>query len=339
MGTGAISILFRNFPYGSDTLPMRVFSAIFFFLNLFLFILFNVLTLTRYIIFPDIWSIMIRHPVQSLYIGTYPMGAATLINVSVSLLYSNWHIGGKPFLYTLWAFWWVDSAISVLCAFPMVHIMMTKQDHALNRMTAIWILPVVASIVAASSGGVLAPELAKYSTNHALLTLTLSLIMVSIGEALAVMMLTVYFFRLIVHGIPQGGSVISTFIPLGPMSQGGYCVLLLGTGFRSILPLSYGKSEFLRASTTGEIINVGVYANLTIELYYTLDSPFFRIYGCILAGATLVLWCGVFVRTLMFVRNGAIFEAPCLEEIDMARSEKRKEDAGNGHAVGNVTSR
>lgn len=273
-------------------------------------------------------------------------------------------------------------------------------------MTAVWILPVVALIVASSSGGVLAPQLAKYSINHALVTLTLSAVMLTIGEALAMMLLTVYFYRLIVHGIPQGGSVISTFIPLGPFSQGGYCVLLLGSGFRSTLPLTYGKSEFLRASITGEIIDVvcicvaillwslatmwllyallavrevlsrerfpfklptwglifpnvssalllttfersahtvlqGVYANLTIQLFNTLDSPFFRIFGCITAGATLVLWTGVFIRTLMFVRNGAIFEAPCLEEIDMARSEKRREDApsnGSGHASANGVS-
>jgi len=315
------------------------------------------------------------------------MSAATLINVSVALLYSNWNMGGKPFLYVLWAFWWVDAAISVICAFPMVHIMITKQDHSLTRMTAVWILPVVALIVASSSGGVLAPQLAKYSINHALVTLTLSAVMVTIGEALAMMLLTVYFYRLIVHGIPQGGSVISTFIPLGPFSQGGYCVLLLGSGFRSTLPLTYGKSEFLRASITGEIIDVvcicvaillwslatmwllyallavrevlsrerfpfklptwglifpnGVYANLTIQLFNTLDSPFFRIFGCITAGATLVLWTGVFIRTLMFVRNGAIFEAPCLEEIDMARSEKRREDVpsnGSGHASANGVS-
>ena len=29
---------------------------------------------------PQIWSMMIRHPAQSLFIGCFPMGAATLIN-------------------------------------------------------------------------------------------------------------------------------------------------------------------------------------------------------------------------------------------------------------------
>ena len=35
--------------------------------------------------------------------------------------------------------------------------MFTRQTHGLERMTAVWLLPVVASEVAAVSGGLLAP--------------------------------------------------------------------------------------------------------------------------------------------------------------------------------------
>lgn len=122
-------------------------------------------------------------------------------------------------------------------------------------MTAVWLLPVVSLIVASSSGGVLAPVLQKYSPYHALVTLTLSAFMVSVGLGLAFMILTMYLLRLIVHGVPQGGSVISVFIPLGPMGQGGYSILLLGQGFKSILPLSK-NSEILSDILTGKIINV-----------------------------------------------------------------------------------
>ncbi len=101
---------------------MVVFTYIFFFLNLALFIIFNALTAARYILFPDIWSIMLRHPTQSLYLGTYPMGAATLISVAVGLIYEG-GFGGRAFLYTLWALWWLDVALSLLCTFVIVHIM------------------------------------------------------------------------------------------------------------------------------------------------------------------------------------------------------------------------
>ena len=123
MGTGAISVLFHNYPYANNSTPMKMFAYIFFFLNLALFLVFNIMTAARYIMFPGIWTTMIRHPMQSLYIGCYPMGAATLINIGVDLIYREYNFGGRKFLYFLWACWWVDVVISLVCAFTAVHIM------------------------------------------------------------------------------------------------------------------------------------------------------------------------------------------------------------------------
>jgi tellurite resistance protein TehA-like permease len=122
-GTGAISILFHNFPYGEVEKPMKIFTLIFFFLNLILFTLFSAMSLARYIVFPGIWSIMIHHPIQSLYLGTFPMGATTLINVAVSVIYEEYGFGGTGFLYAMWSLWWLDVAISIVCCWVMVHIM------------------------------------------------------------------------------------------------------------------------------------------------------------------------------------------------------------------------
>lgn len=123
MGTGAISILFHNYPYLEDSETFKIFTYIFFFLNLALFLTFNIMTVARYAIFPDVWSIMIRHPVQSLYIGCYPMGMATLINIGVGLIYQQYNFGGRGFLYFLWACWWLNVVLSFTCAFAVVHVM------------------------------------------------------------------------------------------------------------------------------------------------------------------------------------------------------------------------
>ncbi|KAI0769776.1 voltage-dependent anion channel [Trametes elegans] len=371
MGTGSISMLFNLSPYARDSTTMEVFALIFFFLNLLLFIVFNALTIARYTIFPDIWTSMIHHPTQSLFVGTYPMGATTIINVAVNLIYEKYNFGGKPFLYVMWGFWWADVVLSILCTFEIVHIMKTRHDHALNRMTAIWLLPVVTLIVVSSSGGVIAAPLSEFSPDHALLTLTVSFVLVSMGVGLAMMILTIYLFRLIIHGVPPNAEVLSVFIPLGPMGQGGYSVLLLGNGFRKVLPLSYGDSHVLHQANVTDIIAVlclasalvlwslatmwmiyailavievlqqtrfpfkqtfwglifpnGVYATLTIQLYWTLDSGFFRVWGAIYALATLILWSVVFVRTLTLVHNGAIFESPCLEDFNMSRAAHKRQ--------------
>lgn len=83
MGTGVTSALVHNFPYGHGSLVIRIFTLITFFLNLVLFILISGATAARYALFPDVWSKMLHHPAQSLFVGAVPMGFATLINIAL----------------------------------------------------------------------------------------------------------------------------------------------------------------------------------------------------------------------------------------------------------------
>jgi tellurite resistance protein TehA-like permease len=102
---------------------MKLFSAGFFFLNLFLFILFTAITLTRYIMYPEVWSMMIRHPVQSLYLSCIPMGGSTLLTVAASLFYDEFSFGGTRFLYFLWGLWLFDVTLCFVCMWGLVDVM------------------------------------------------------------------------------------------------------------------------------------------------------------------------------------------------------------------------
>jgi tellurite resistance protein TehA-like permease len=97
MGTGVVSGLASIFPFGAGSLALKIVTLIFFFLNLIIFVVLSTLTLARYWMFPyvsiftlqtkgltfiisQVWSKMLRHPAQSVFVGCFPMGAATLIN-------------------------------------------------------------------------------------------------------------------------------------------------------------------------------------------------------------------------------------------------------------------
>lgn len=122
-------------------------------------------------------------------------------------------------------------------------------------MTPVWLLPVVTLIVASSTGGVLTPYLYKISPAHALLTATTCVFLVSIGLSLALMILTVYLYRLITHGPPPGSNILSSFIPLGPTGQSGFAILLIGQAFKEILPYTNaGDSGILASEMAGEIV-------------------------------------------------------------------------------------
>ena len=88
MGTGIVSILLHNLPYNGAWLYWV--SVIMFALNVLLFGLFLLVSILRYAVYPEIWWAMIRHPAQSLFLGTFPMAFATIVNMFVFVCVPAW---------------------------------------------------------------------------------------------------------------------------------------------------------------------------------------------------------------------------------------------------------
>ncbi|EJD03267.1 uncharacterized protein FOMMEDRAFT_123503 [Fomitiporia mediterranea MF3/22] len=240
MGTGAISTLFHVFPYGTQTRGMQIAALFFLILNFIFFVILTLCAVARYTIFRGIWSSMIHHPVQSLYLGCFPMGFATLIIAAVGIVYDYFGFGGTRLLYALWGLWWLDVAISLVTCFGQLHVMFTRQTHETSAMTMVWLLPIVTLIVASSTGGVVAQAMIPFDVPRVCLTLAVCMALVSIGITLAIAVFTIYLHRLIVHGLPEGVTIFSAFLPLGPLGQSGYAFLLLGEICRDTFPLTGG---------------------------------------------------------------------------------------------------
>lgn len=111
MGTGIVSILLFGLPYNGIWLYWI--SVGIFGLNTFLFCVFLAITTLRYTLYPEIWGLMIHHPFQSMFIGTFPMGFATIISMMVLVCSPAW---GSWVSVVAWAFWVADSVISAACA-------------------------------------------------------------------------------------------------------------------------------------------------------------------------------------------------------------------------------
>ncbi|PPQ67315.1 hypothetical protein CVT25_005899 [Psilocybe cyanescens] len=235
---------------------MLVLSLIVSFLNLFLFVLFTILLITKYLCYPDRWKSLIRNPVTSLFAGCFPMAGTTLINVAVQVVHTRYHVGGKGFLYFIWSMWWLDIVVSLLCCWLGVNAMFVYQKHTLQTMSATWLLPIVTLIVAASSGGIIGQALVQYSATYALNTVVVSVFLVVVGLTFALMILTIYLLRLILHGLPPGASLLSVFLPLGPTGQSGYAILLAGQNFRILFPPLSDVSQLIRLGTHENSVGV-----------------------------------------------------------------------------------
>ena len=84
--------------------------------------------------------------------------------------------------------------------------------------------------------------------------LSFALMMVIIGLSFALMMTTIYLLRLITNGPPDPDLVLSAFITLGPLGQGGFSLLVNGQNLSEILPLHMDGDAFPAIALAGQMV-------------------------------------------------------------------------------------
>lgn len=103
MGTGIVAVLMNSLPFESPVLYYL--SIVFFLLNVLIFVLAFTTSALRYILYPEIWKVMVQDPTNSLFLGTIPMGFATLIEMWILICVPMWEDWAASFA---WAMWMVD---------------------------------------------------------------------------------------------------------------------------------------------------------------------------------------------------------------------------------------
>ncbi|OAP64299.1 hypothetical protein AYL99_00271 [Fonsecaea erecta] len=363
MGTGICSLLLIAIPFQARWLYWL--SVFFFALNGVLFSLALAASLLRYTLYPAIWSVMIADPNNSLFLGTVPMGFATLIESWIFLCCPYW---GYWSVWVAWIAWMVDSVVAVAVTVSLPFLLMSQRDsQGLDRITAAQLLPIASTIVASGAGSEIAELLD--SPNHALGTLTTSYVMWGMATPLAITVLVMYYQRLALHKLPPREVVVSSFLPLGPLGMGGYTIMYLGKVSRAVFPRAGIFHAVNLSVAAGDIVYVlgffvalimwgfglcwlvfalatiyatrpfpfnmgwwgftfplGVYAISTMTFGVEMPSLFFRVLGTIFATAVILLWCVVAAGTARGAWSGQLFYAPCLRNLPGQSDDEKKDD-------------
>lgn len=218
MGTGILALMLASFPYGhwgQLWLAKGLWS-----INVFFFLLFLGLIAGRAVFYFDSFKRLYNHPIQSMFIGAIPMGLATIINGFVLI----WPISPES-MSLAYALWWVDVAMSLWSVFVVPYFMFSAQEHSVERMTAVWLLPIVPPEVAAASGGLVAQHI---SPALGTTVVYLSYMMWAISVLLALAVLAILFLRLTLHKLPHRDMAVSAWLPLGPIGTGAMAMITLG---------------------------------------------------------------------------------------------------------------
>lgn len=230
MGTGVLALILAEFAsfssfFGLLAVGMWIFNTV-------LFILFCILYSLRWMLFPQEAKQIFSHPTMSLFLGAIPMALATIIN---GCLKFGLALNAELFIQIAQVLWYVDVILAVGIAWVVPICMYSVQKHTLQNMSALWLLPIVACEVAASSGGLLLQHIAMEQEAVGILLGSYMLLGMSILPAFAI--LTILMLRLALHQLLPKELAISCWLALGPIGTGALALLLLGEQAPQVLAM------------------------------------------------------------------------------------------------------
>lgn len=131
------------------------------------------------------------------------------------------------------------------------------QTHTAETVAATWLLPIVSSVVAAASGGVVASAIMPFSSSLAASTIIVSYVIWGTGVPLACFIMALWIYRTAIGGVPAPAALPSVFLPLGPCGQGSFGIILLGRTVRHLAHL-HGTSLTIKISndTAASMMNI-----------------------------------------------------------------------------------
>jgi C4-dicarboxylate transporter/malic acid transport protein len=343
MGTGVLALALAQLPV--STPGLHALAEGLWLLNIGLFVLFTAMYAARWVMFFDEARRIFGHSTVSMFFGTIPMGLATIINGVLLFGLPRW---GDGVIHVAEVLWWLDVAMSLACGVLIPYMMFTRQEHSIDQMTAVWLLPVVAAEVAAASGGLLAPHLAD--AHSQLVVLVTSYVLWAFSLPVAFSILTILLLRMALHKLPHENMAASSWLALGPIGTGALGMLLLGAdapaifaanGLPGIGEIAEGLGlvagitlwgfglwwmliallitvRYLRAGIPfnlgwwGFTFPLGVYSLTTLKLASTLNLTFFSVFGCVLVAMLAVMWLIVAKRTVQGAWKGELFVSPCI---------------------------
>ncbi|MET0846541.1 MAG: TDT family transporter [Pseudomonas sp.] len=343
MGTGVLALALAQLPV---VIPgLHAVAEGLWLLNICLFVLFTAAYAARWVLFFDEARRIFGHSTVSMFFGTIPMGLATIINGFLVFGLPRW---GEGVIQVAEVLWWLDVAMSLACGVLIPYLMFTRQEHSIDQMTAVWLLPVVAAEVAAASGGLLAPHLVDAHSQWVVLTTSYVLWAFSLPVAFSI--LTILLLRMALHKLPHENMAASSWLALGPIGTGALGMLLLGAdapaifaanglpgigeiaaglglvagitlwgfGFWWMLMAVLITVRYLRDGIPfnlgwwGFTFPLGVFSLTTLKLGSTLNLAFFSVFGCVLVAMLAVMWLIVSKRTVQGAWRGELFVSPCI---------------------------
>lgn len=214
-------VRFLNYPRLQDArltvaVPFRFtglyeIGLVFFFLNIFLYLVIWIMILTRFFLYPSSFKESFTHPTESLFIAAFAVSFGTLL-ITVDEYGAN---RTGPWLNeAIFVLFWFDAALALFLSLATYMILWSTQTFTIAQMTPIWIFPAYPLLIVGPHAAQLSGKLA--STLRAVQVIVGGFTIQGIGYLVSLTIYSAFVYRLMTHKLPAERLRPGMFISVGP---------------------------------------------------------------------------------------------------------------------------
>lgn len=142
---------------------------------------------------------------------------------------------GRHWAYLAISLYFLNVLIALIINIGMIFLIISRHTHTSESFGTTILLPIVTVVVVASTGGVVAHPMISYDQWLARACVIVAYIVWGTGAPIAFLIIGLWIYRSAKYGYPPPSAIVSVFLPLGPVGQSSFGVLILGRVMRDIV--------------------------------------------------------------------------------------------------------
>lgn len=211
MSTGSLAVVLGNTP--NKFTGLQTIGKVVFMFDLVLFLLFNALMITRFILVPRKFLASLHHPVEGLFHGTYWVSLALILNCAYIYGHAN---TGPWFMEALEVcFWLYCSAAFIIGVFQYSMFFRLERLNVTDAVPA-WIFPIYPLLVVGTLAGTILPGQPERPSWNIFIG---GVLLQGLAWVVSFLMYALYMQRLMTGSLPSPATRPGMFVSVGPAGK------------------------------------------------------------------------------------------------------------------------
>jgi C4-dicarboxylate transporter/malic acid transport protein len=257
MSTGALAVVLYQTP---NQFPgLKTIGKILFILDIVMFLVFNAVIATRFILVPKKLPASLHHPVEGLFYGSYWVSVSLILNCTQSYGVS---VSGPWLVKALQVCFWIYCAVVFAVGVGQYYVLF--QEERLNVADAMpaWIFPIYPLLVVGPMAGTMIPSQPREAAWEMWVA---AVCLQGIAWVVSLMMYSIYTQRLMSSSLPSPSTRPGMYVSVGPAGYTAAGLISLGTQAPNVVPIDKWTSLDL---PDGDLIKgLGILSGLFVILF------------------------------------------------------------------------